>query len=721
MPEISRIEDKFYIVATSEILDPFRLILKEGDIFGVFDRFGDILPLGKNEQGLYFEGTRFLSYYELKINGARPLFLSSNIDEDNLLMNIDLTNPDIYERNELVLSRDSVHIMRSKLLLENRCLEQIKLRNFGQEKINFELEISADADFRDIFEVRGIKRRKRGTLLEPEYRDKEFRVSYEGLDNIRRTMALQFAKKPDRVEGRKFFYVITLDKGGVVDLYFSIDCLSDGAGKLNLDFEQAISEARRKLAVKNKKTAAVYTSNSQFNRSISRSIADINMMLTETKLGTYPYGGIPWFCTPFGRDGIITALECLWIKPDVAKGVLKYLATLQSQNFDKSKASEPGKILHESRLGEMAGLGEIPFGLYYGSVDSTPLFIILAGAYWRRTGDTVLIKKLWKHIEASIAWMDKYGDVDGDGFLEYMPDEKGLKNQGWKDSRDSVFHADGTLAEGPIALCEVQGYYYAAKKEAASLARLLGKDNLSQRLLTEAEELKERFNRVFWDEELESYVLALDGDKRPCRVVSSNAGHALFTGIADPEKAERIGYTLLSDRSFTGWGIRTVSEKEARYNPMSYHNGSVWPHDNAMIAFGLASYGLIEDFEKIFTGIFDASLFMEFHRLPELFCGFHRRKGVAPTHYPVACSPQTWASGSLLLMLQASLGLFFEAEKKIVIFKKPKLPEFLNYIRIKDLPVDSKKKFDIEISRYGNDITIDTIGKPGDVSILIIK
>ncbi|CAG1064654.1 hypothetical protein BAC1_00219 [uncultured bacterium] len=718
---VGRLRDSFFIVATSTIIDPLRLIQKVGDIFGVYDRFGDILPLGKKEQGLYYKGTRYLSHFELRINGHRPLFLSSNMDEDNVLMTVDLTNPDIYSGERLLLRRDSIHILRSRLLAGNRLLEHLRLRNFGEEEARFRVQFGIDSDFEDIFEVRGLKRLRKGEFSGPEHSGREFRLSYEGLDDVKRSCAFFFSRAPDAEGGSAFEFEFVLKAGHGEELYISAECAEGGLAGKPPEFQETLKETKSRLGSLKKAGPGVATSNDRFNVSVTRALADINMMLTDTEHGLFPYGGIPWFCTPFGRDGIITAIETLWLKPELARGVLKYLAARQATEVDRRKAAEPGKIMHESRQGEMAALDEIPFGLYYGSVDSTPLFVMLAGLYWRRTGDTATIKKLWKNIEAALLWMDRYGDSDNDGFLEYTPHARGLRNQGWKDSQDSVFHSDGTLAEGSIALCEVQAYMYAAKKEAAALASLLGKEKLGERLSDEARELKKKFNELFWDEELGTYILALDGRKKPCRVVSSNAGHALFTGIADADKARRVADTLLSEELFSGWGIRTVGAKEARYNPMSYHNGSVWPHDNALTAFGLASYGFLKHFEKVFAGVFDASLHMEFHRLPELFCGFHRRNGAAPTLYPVACSPQTWASGALLFMLQAALGIYFEAGKGMVIFKQPELPSFLTSVYLKNLMVTQKKGVDILVSRYGEDVTIEALKKPADVNILIIK
>ncbi len=721
MTEKAWIKDRYYIVATSSFIDPVRLIQKDDDLFGVFDRFGDIHQVGKNEQGLYYRGTRFLSSFELRINGSRPLLLSSTIDDDNLCMTVDLTNPDIYARGRLLVGSDTVHILRSRLLLKDRCLEQIRFKNFGTHTVDIVVELKADADYKDIFEVRGVKRKKRGRAVPPEYLKDGVRLGYRGLDGVTRTTTVSFSKAPDSFKGKTFFFNLTIEPGAVKNLFITVLCSIEEPASKGTTFSGAVSTARRRLSIKKRGTPAIYTSNEQFNESIKRSTADINMMLTRTTHGLYPYGGIPWFCTPFGRDAIITSLETLWIRPELAKGVLSYLAAHQAEKRDPRRAAEPGKILHEMRQGEMAALGEVPFGLYYGSVDATPLFVLLAGRYWRRTDDRAFIRRLWPKIERALGWIDEYGDVDGDGFVEYAPDERGLRNQGWKDSHDSVFYRDGTLCEGPVALCEVQGYVYAAKKEAATLAELVGRRELCKRLLKEAETLKERFNRTFWDPELGTYVLALDGRKRPCRVAASNAGHTLFTGIAEYEKALKTADILMSPKLFTGWGIRTLASDEVRYNPMSYHNGSVWPHDNALIAAGFSAYGLKEHFNRVFGALFDASIYMELQRLPELFCGFHRRAGEPPTLYPVACTPQTWASGALLMMLKAALGMEFEADRRRILFRQPSLPAFLRQVNITGLMVAPGKSVDLTIRRYGEDVTVEALRKPADVSILIIK
>jgi glycogen debranching enzyme len=378
-------------------------------------------------------------------------------------------------------------------------------------------------------------------------------------------------------------------------------------------------------------------------------------------------------------------------------------------------------VLHETRRGEMAALKEIPFGRYYGSVDATPLFVVLAGAYYQRTGDIDFIRKLWPHILAALDWIDLYGDMDGDGFVEYYrQSEKGLVTQGWRDSFDSVFHADGQLAQGPIALCEVQGYVYAAKRAAAEMAVHLGRNEHAAGLLEEAQALRRKFDDAFWIEDLSTYALALDGEKKPCRVITSNAGHALFSGIATPERAQRVARTLMSDSCFSGWGIRTACSTELRFNPMSYHNGSVWPHDNAIIAAGFSRYGLIAPMEKVINGMFDASIFVDLHRMPELFCGFARRMGEGPTLYPVACSPQARAAAAPFGLLGAVLGLCVRAVPPLLEFQRPVLPPFLEEVVLKDLRVGGRR-VSVRLHRYPEDVGVTVFERSGPLEIIAVK
>ena len=590
--------------------------------------------------------------------------------------------------------------------------------------MDFSFSLEFDADFADIFEVRGTTRERRGRRLETEIAHDGVVLAYEGLDRRPRRTRIVFEPPPTRLSESAANYQIRLEPGEDASYRWVIACEvdADSRGQIEPCYEKIVQEAATALESAHARQPLIFTSNEQFNDWLNRSLADLEMMRTETPYGSYPYAGVPWFSTEFGRDGIITALQCMWFDPTLARGVLAYLAGTQADAENAEQDAQPGKILHETRAGEMAVLGEIPFKRYYGTIDATPLFIILAGAYYRRTGDRAFVELIWPNVERALAWIDHYGDIDGDGFVEYTRRSKlGLIHQGWKDSHDAVFHADGTSAEGPIALCEVQGYVYAAKLAAAALAELFGDDARARDLSKQAKTLRQRFEESFWCDELSTYALALDGRKQPCRVRTSNAGHCLFAGITSAEHARRIAATLTHETCFSGWGIRTVATSEARYNPMSYHNGSVWPHDNSLIAAGFARYDLKESAAIILAGLLDASLFFDLHRLPELFCGFPRRPGEAPTLYPVACAPQSWASAAVFLLLEACLGLSVSASERRLTFSKPVLPRFLKQVTIRGLKVAAGRA-DLLLTRHdAGDVGVNVLRREGALDVVVLK
>lgn len=712
------IAQQYYIVSRTSPAESRSRVLKYGKTFAVFDHYGDIEPIGLGEQGIFYRGTRYLSKFLFCMWQERPLLLSSTIKADNSFFTADLANVDVWHGNSVVIPRGTLHVLRSKFLYDGVCYEQFKLRNFGSQRIQVPLQLHFEADFADIFEVRGMQRNHKGHALEHRVLAGGVSLAYEGLDGEFRETCIECAPASAQSSGKKLAFDFSLDPGEESTLQVAVSCFL-GQQKSILQYSNALEELEGELNRSLEKFPQVSSSNSRFTDWMKRSTADVVMMTIGNPEEDYPYAGVPWFSTVFGRDGIVTALETLWMNPAMAKGVLEFLGETQAIDVNPEMEAQPGKVLHEMRCSEMAALKEVPFGRYYGSVDATPLFVMLAGAYFERTGNREFIEFLWPHIELALRWMDDYGDMDGDGFVEYSPhSSKGLVQQGWKDSNDSIFHADGSIAEPPIALCEVQAYAYAAKLAGSRLASVLGRQAWSKELNASAERLRSQFVKDFWCPELSTYALALDGKKRPCRVRTSNAGHCLFAGIADPSHASLLARTLLDTRSCNGWGIRTVALGESRYNPLSYHNGSVWPHDNALIASGLARYGFKELAGKVLLGFLDASNHVELHRLPELFCGLSRRTGEGPTLYPVACSPQAWSAGAGLLMLQACLGLHIDDAQKKIVFNKPYLPPGLPQLAIKNLECGGSR-MDLFLEREANSVSVNIHEKNEDVEIVI--
>ncbi len=711
---------EYSIPATASLLERRPQTLKHGDTFGLFDQYGDIPARDGSPEGLYHADMRCLSKLQFRIERKRPLLLSSAVQDDNGVLSTDLTNPDIFDGEQLRLPRDTIHIVRSKFLWQGGCYERLRVHNFSPHTHTIELTLLFGTDFADLFEVRGHQRTTRGRRSTVVDAPDSVLFQYAGLDDVTRYTRVTLEPVPTRLNPGSARLLITLSPGERRSVFISVLCREGEIPPvMHRRFAPSFRAARQAMRQSTARAAWVETSNALLNELFCRSMADLYTLMTDTPFGPYPYAGIPWFSTPFGRDGIITAIQFLAIDPDVAKGVLRFLAATQAREHNPAADAEPGKILHETRAGELARLGEVPFRLYYGSVDATPLFVSLAGLHLERTGDLETARALWPHVEAALSWIDTYGDRDGDGFVEYFrATEAGLANQGWKDSYDAVFHADGRLAEGPIALCEVQGYVYAARRHAAEMARLLGHEDRAAALDAQAERLRVQFEAAFWCEEIGTYALALDGAKAPCCVRASNAGHLLFSGIASPERAARVADQLMGSAFFSGWGIRTVAATEARYNPMSYHNGSVWPHDNALIALGFARYGFKEHIKRLFTALFAAGAYMELRRLPELFCGFQRLSNRGPTLYPVACSPQAWASAVPFALLQACIGAEFEHGSGNVRFSHPVLPEIVDQVSIRGLRVGSGH-LGVLLRRFGQHVSLNVIERSGAPGVSI--
>lgn len=671
-----------------------RLSIKEGDQFLYTDFQGNIMADNTCGLGYYARDTRFLSSWELYLNGRKPIPLSTSANRD-YMAHIELTNADIIENGELIIPQETINIKRLRVI-GSGLMERVRLKNYNAFPVNLHLQAAFYADFADIFEVRGFQRRERGQLFKPKLSGDTLVLAYLGQDNILRQSRISFSKAPDSWEATynkvKVEYLISLKSRGRKMINFYIMPQIGREKKRIPTFNVVISVLRRNYNAWEQACTKFGTGNDIYNNVLDRARADIRALITATDKGSIISAGIPWYVAAFGRDALITAIQTMILNPEPARNTLKMLALFQGKVEDPWRDEQPGKILHEIRRGELAQLNEIPHTPYYGSVDSTPLFLLAMSEYYKWTGDLDFIKAHEKNLRAALEWIDKYGDRDGDGFVEYLRrSERGLINQGWKDSFDAVIHVNGEMAKGEIALVEVQAYVYYAKRRLSQIYTDLGNAKLAIKLRKEAARLKKNFNERFWMEEEEYFALALDGNKRQVKTITSNPGQALWSGIVDEDKAKKVVKRLLAPDMFSGWGVRTVSKQAKNYNPMSYHNGSIWPHDNGIIVRGLKRYGFEEQAETIATGMFDAATHHAYNRLPELFCGFTRRGNNWPVEYPVACIPQAWASGAMFMMLQSILGLTPDAPSSILYVNDPRLPPWLNYVKLADVYIGDSR------------------------------
>ena len=615
--------------------------------------------------------------------------------------------------------------------------EQIEITNYDVSDLEVEVQFMAESRFDDIFEVRGMTRAQRGTLSTPTRLDSPPGVvfAYQGLDGImRRTFLQTVTNKFEPVietyaNGASVTYRIVVPGKGNHDIKtiiaFDEPCNGDFFG--DPFREVTVSEHLHYVDGSNGNAylgeLCISSDNPIFDRGLKHARMDIEMLSTfEKSMGVvYPYAGIPWFSAPFGRDGLITAYQALPWYPKLAVGVLEYAFKWIGKRNDAFTDEEPGKIFHEYRRGEMANTKDIPYIPYYGSIDSTPLALILLGEYISWTNDLKRLKDWWPAAKAALGWLDEWGDRDGDLFLEYIKKRPtGLDNQGWKDSHNSVMHANGTLALPPIALCEVQAYTYRARRVMASLATLVGDHTLAQKLINQAERLRAKFHESFWSGDDSFVYLALDGAKKPCRVMSSNQGHCLWGHILSPSQATKVSDHLMSARLFTGYGIRTLASDEKSYNPLSYHNGSVWPHDNSLIAEGFRYYKQTEHLQKLADGLFDVLATSDDDRFPELFCGFRRRGGEPPIPYEVACRPQAWAAGSVFLLLKSLLGFFVSPQQENIIFQAPMLPSKVSSLEIRDLQI-GESEFSALVHRGVRSCDVEVLKRSGPAQIMVVK
>ena len=661
-------------------------VLKDGDSFLVADAFGDVQG---SDDGLFRNDTRVLSRLQLRLAGQPASLLSAAVSQDNVYFTAHLSNQPLPTLGDSGTPQGMIHIERKRFLWQGRLFERLSLTNYSEKPASVPLTLGFAADFHDMFEVRGQIRAHRGEHHACELGERHVTLRYAGLDDQLRCSALSFSLTPTRLTDCQVDFHVDLRVGEPWSLYLEIG--SEPAAPGPARFRQAAAQARRSMRRRQQRGARVQASGRLFQAWLDKSRADVALLTTDLPTGPYPYAGIPWFSTPFGRDAIFTALQTLWIDPALARGVLAYLASHQANETSSFRDAEPGKIMHETRKGEMSAVNELPFGRYYGGVDTTPLFVVLAGAYARRTGDRQFIESIWPALRSAINWVEQNAANHTDGLLAYARGEaSGLLNQGWKDSHDSVFHADGHTPDGPIALVEVQGYAFRAYLTMAELAGWHGDADSATHWRKQAEHLRATVERQFWQADQQFYALAIDGAGRPCRVRTSNAAHLLYCGLPDAARGQALTQQLLGRAFNSGWGVRTLAPEAARFNPMSYHNGSVWPHDVALCAAGIAQYGEREGVVRLLTGLFEAATHFGM-RLPELFCGFSRSPGEAPIGYPVACLPQAWAAGSVFMMLQACLGLEVDGRRQRIQIRQPRLPTGIDRLQLRRLEVGEQR------------------------------
>jgi glycogen debranching enzyme len=697
------------------------LVIKEGAIFLCSRPNGDILPGLVSGEGLYFEDTRFLSEFRLTL-GGKPLVLLSSSDDIAYAMVVDATNPNLTEGKALKVPQQDLSVQRFRMI-RDRLYERISVRNYGRSAVDTQLQLSLAADYADTLEVRGASRRKaRGQVLAPKFAAEGLRFAYVGEDGVFRETLIGFDPPPTAltVAGEVATASWDLALGRLEKKSIQVTAEPSVAGKRRtlIDMNTAESRAASSHDRWRRKGSTIKTDNEHFNRFIDASVRDLRALETPLGGGQIFAAGIPWYVAPFGRDSLLTCYESLVWNPRTAVDCLRVLAKLQSQVDDPWRDAEPGKICHELRMGELARAGLIPHTPYYGTVDATPLFLMLAGAYYRWTGDLELMRELKPAFDAALGWIMHFGDLDGDGFLEYQKrSPAGLKNQGWKDSEDCIVHADGSLAVGPIALVEVQGYVYLAKMRIADVYEALGVPSTAAAVRQEADELRAAFDEAFWMPDEGTYALALDGKKRQVKSITSNPGHCLYCGIADPKRADAVAERLMARDMFSGWGIRTLSKDSPAYNPMGYHVGTVWPHDNVLAAAGLKRYGHIEATERIASALFDAASAARDMRLDELYCGFDRRPGLRPVSYPVACSPQAWAAAVPLMLVQAFLGISADAPSNVLTVYHPSLPPWLDRVEVNNLGVGSSK-VSMSFNRDGPNTAFALTARQGDVKVI---
>lgn len=671
-------------------------VIKENDLFLLTNNRGDVQPGTEEIVGLFTDDTRFLSQFRVEVENLEMILLSSRVTHD-FIGTVKLTNKEVVENHEVKVWRESIAMERKRFISQGVLYEQLTWRNYNIYPVPLAVRIDAASDFAHMFTVRGYEEGARGDYLPTVVEGDGLRFGYDGQDGHQRRTHLQTTPAPAEVSAEGWMrFGFELPPQGTYEILLTVVPEINGKRADVVEPEVALQHLKNSYEAWLAECTEVVTDSPAFNALYKRSTHDMLALLTDLGDGRFPTAGVPIFAVPFGRDSLIAAWQMAAIQPDIMRGTLRTMARHQGTKVDPWRDEQPGKILHEIRYGELANLNIIPHAPYYGSIDSTPLFLVLAAEYFDWTGDEEFLRELLPSLEAALAWIDQYGDRDGDGFVEYYQESsKGCANQNWKDSGDSMVHRDGTLAAAPLAPSEVQGYVYDAKLRLARLFEVLGHADRANSLRQEAAELRLKFATDFWMEDAQYVALALDADKNHVGSVSSNPGHCLLAGILNEEQAQAVADRLLADDLFSGYGIRTLSAKEQAFNPMSYHNGSIWPHDNSLIVMGLKKYGFHEHANRVMEGLIEAGSHFSYDRLPELFCGYSETE---PVPYPVACSPQAWAAGTPLTFLRVMLGLVPDVAGGTVTLA-PSLPNGMNTMEVRNLRVGNGS-LDLLIQKY---------------------
>jgi glycogen debranching enzyme len=774
MPEIIEIDGRTFVPAAQMPIPEWAcvlgdrpqptLTLKDDDLFLITDTMGNISGCQSEEGkaaslGLFCRDSRFLSRLELQIDGRSPVLLSSNADKGFALSAL-CANPRLDN-----IPAENVGIQR-EMVLNGGLFEELTITNYSTSTVRFELSLSFDADFIDLFEIRGFDRERRGQLLRSvtqdagEYRpsdeepiacdvdlpedmvlshspipipsssggysphghNAELVMAYQGLDGSLMESRIQFMhRQPNFFKGYTAIWQLELQSHETQHVGYRLQMLISNRPASTVNAPTTLKQAQAAELMEEQvwrsSVTRIRTDNKSFNQILERAERDIYLLRQTFDQGKALSAGVPWFSTLFGRDSIISASQTLVLDPAIARETLTILAHYQGKTCDDWRDEEPGKILHEIRMGEMARCQEVPHTPYYGTVDATPLWILLYTEYYAWTHDHETLEKLWNHALGAMEWIDR--NLQPTGYLTYsVRSKRGLVNQGWKDSGDCIVDRHGKLAQGAIALSEVQAYVYAAKVRLSEIARLKKRIDLADRWQEEARDLKVRFNRDFWMADLDYCALALDGDGKPVDSITSNPGHCLSLGILTPEKARSVAERLQAADMFNGWGIRTLSSHSPAYNPMGYHIGSVWPHDNGLITMGLRSIGLIDQALEVAQGILDMTFQQPYQRPPELFCGYQRDGESSPVQYPVACSPQAWATGTIFQLVQMMMNPVPDAPGNHLRIIDPALPESFNHLSLQNLRIGNTL-LDLEFERSGSTTACRVVKKRGNLRVVI--